>query len=332
MSGQFFLSIVLPVQSQEASICRLVDEVASAAAKIARDWEVIVVDNCSTDQTVDLLKTHLSNDAVPNVQVFALAVETDHDSAAVVGLERCLGDFACILDARNDHVAELPSLIERVRDGFDLVVARNLQRRRASVPYRLAGKVFDLVYRLAHGAAFETDAASYRVLSRRAINHVLQAPHPAVQLRHVGVRTGFKSARLDYRHAPHLESKRLLRDGLDRGARMLVSTSRVPLRVATSLCVFGATANVIYSIYVLAVALLKDDVAPGWVTISLQQSGMFFLISVVLLVLSEYALSPSSRSAPDWGSVVAEEFNSPRMTRNERANVEQIAEMGDTRG
>ena len=89
---------------------------------------------------------------------------------------------------------------------------------------------------------------------------------------------------------------------------LLVSTSQFPLRLVTVLSVFGALANLIYSIYVLSVAVFKPDVAAGWVSISLQQSGMFFLISVVLLVLGEYVLHMSSVSNEGPRYHVGQEF------------------------
>ena len=51
---------------------------------------------------------------------------------------------------------------------------------------------------------------------------------------------------------------------------------------------FGSLSNLLYSLYVVLILIFKSDVAPGWVTLSLQQSGMFFLISLVLLIISEH--------------------------------------------
>ena len=62
------------------------------------------------------------------------------------------------------------------------------------------------------------------------------------------------------------------------------------MRLVTFLCLFGAGSNLIYSLYVILVKIWKSNVAPGWATLSLQQSGMFFLLSLVLLILSEYIL------------------------------------------
>ena len=77
-----------------------------------------------------------------------------------------------------------------------------------------------------------------------------------------------------------------------------------------------------YSVYVLAIAFLKADVAAGWVSLSLQQSGMFFLLSLVLLVLGEYILHMTSLSNEGPLYHVGQEFTSARMTRREKLNIE----------
>jgi hypothetical protein len=113
-------------------------------------------------------------------------------------------------------------------------------------------------------------------------------------------------------------------DGFDRGIQILVSTSRAPLRAVTTLSLFGAVANVLYAVYVLVIGFFKQDVEPGWVSVSLQQSGMFFLISLVLLVLGEYILHMAalSNEAPEYH--LAQEFTSARISRRERLNVERV--------
>jgi hypothetical protein len=106
--------------------------------------------------------------------------------------------------------------------------------------------------------------------------------------------------------------------------RLLVSTTRAPMRLVTSLSLFGAVANLIYCVYIVAVGILKTDVAPGWISFSLQQSGMFFLISLVLLVLGEYILNMATLSNEGPLYHVGQEFTSARMTRLEKLNIEEV--------
>ena len=77
--------------------------------------------------------------------------------------------------------------------------------------------------------------------------------------------------------------------------------------------------------YVLAVVILKDDVAQGWASISLQMSGMFFLISLVLLVLGEYILNMASVSNEGPPYHVGQEFNSAKITRKGKLNIEEVS-------
>ena len=130
---------------------------------------------------------------------------------------------------------------------------------------------------------------------------------------------------MEYSSKPLARNTKKLGESIDRGMRILVSTTQAPMRLVTTLSLFGAAANLIYSVYVVAVGILKTDVAPGWVSMSLQQSGMFFLISLVLLVLGEYILHMASLSNEGPLYHVGQEFTSARMTRREKLNIEDVS-------
>ena len=169
------------------------------------------------------------------------------------------------------------------------------------------------------------EAPQYRLISKRVVNFILQHPQPAMSYRHLPATGGFAQAHLDYSAAPKVLQTKRLGDSIDRGMRLLVSTTRAPMRLVTALSLFGAGANLIYSVYVLAIGLFKADVAPGWVSLSLQQSGMFFLISLVLWVLGEYIVNMVSLSNEGPLYHVGQEFTSARMTRREKLNIEETA-------
>jgi hypothetical protein len=95
------------------------------------------------------------------------------------------------------------------------------------------------------------------------------------------------------------------------------------MRLVTTLCLLGAVTNLVYSIYVVVIGFLKADVAPGWVSLSLQQSGMFFLFSLVLLVLCEYIIHMVSLSSDGPLYYVGQEFTSARIISHEKLNIEE---------
>lgn len=88
-------------------------------------------------------------------------------------------------------------------------------------------------------------------------------------------------------------------------------TGALPMRLVVMLCVVSAVLNVGYMGYALVSKLLEADVQPGWTTLSLQISGMFLLISVILGIIAEHliALDRAVNRRPRY--VVLREVRSP---------------------
>jgi len=320
-----FLSVVFVVRNQSAHIEELLSHAAAGISSFVSDYELIIVDNASDDDSVSVLKKLTGENGLANLQVYALTKEVDADTASWVGLENALGDFVAVIDPMADDIGFLPEMLDKAVSGTDVVFATNAQKVAQSLAYRGAYVVFNALYKRFNGIQLAVEAPQYRVLSKRVVNFILQHPQPAMTYRHLPATGGFARVNLNYSAAPKISHNKRLGESIDRGMRMLVSTTRAPMRLVTSLSMFGAVANLIYSFYVVAIGLLKADVAPGWVSMSLQQSGMFFLISLVLLVLGEYILNMASLSNEGPLYHVGQEFTSARMTRREKLNIEEVA-------
>ncbi|WP_431276898.1 glycosyltransferase [Variovorax ureilyticus] len=269
-------------------------EISNAIGPMVSDYELIVVDNASDDGSSDEFYRLTLSDGLPNLQVYALAKEVDLDTASWVGLENALGDFVAVLDPFADDINFLPTMLDRAVKGLDVVFASNSQQGRQGIAYRFCSFLFNSIYKSISGVNLAKEAPQYRVLSRRLVNLIHQHSMPAVSYRHLPATSGYAKVTLGYSSEPRDRAQKSLSHSVDRGMRLIVSTTRVPMRLVTSLSLFGAVANLAYSVYVICIALFKETVAPGWVTLSLQQSGMFFLISLVLLVLGEYMLHMAS--------------------------------------
>jgi len=319
-----FLSIVFVVRNQEAQLESVLRSANAQISAYVSDYELIVIDNASDDNSIRLLKILTGPEGLPNVQVYALTKEVSSDTAAWIGLENALGDFVAVIDPLVDDIAFLPQMLDQAMSGSDVVFANNQQKPRQSVAYRIAFAVFNSLYKHFNGIHLAKEAPSYRLLSKRVINFILQHPQPSITYRHLPATGGFARVNMEYSAAPIAGNTKRLGESIDRGMRLLVSTTQAPMRLVTSLSLFGAATNLLYSIYVVAVGIFKSDVAPGWVSISLQQSGAFFLISLVLLVLGEYILHMASLSNEGPLYHVGQEFTSTRMTRKERLNIEAV--------
>ncbi|MDX1915671.1 MAG: glycosyltransferase [Methylophilus sp.] len=317
-----FLSVVIVIRNHSDDIENIVVEATRVIAPLVSDYEIIIVDNASDDASVSVLKKLTLENGHPNLQVYALTKEVNADTASWVGLESALGDFIAVIDPLVDDFAFIPEMLDKAVSEADVVFANNKLKPRQSLIYSFAYMVFDTLYKCFNGIHLAKEAPQFRILNKKVVNFILQHRQPSMTYRHLPATGGFSRVNLTYSAAPKISHTKRLGESIDRGMRMLVSTTQAPMRLVTTLSLFGAFANLFYSVYVLAIAFLKADVAAGWVSLSLQQSGMFFLISLVLLVLGEYILQMASLSNEGPPYHVAQEFTSARMTRREKLNIE----------
>jgi glycosyltransferase involved in cell wall biosynthesis len=320
-----FLSVVFVARNQAVLLEPALAQAVATLRGLVSDFELIVVDNASRDDSVAVLKRLTQADGLPNLQVYALTTEVDADIAASAGFENALGDFVAVVDLLADDIGFLPQVLDKAASGFDVVFATNLRQAPQSWPYRAASAGFNLLYRWFSGVDLAVEAPRFRVLSRRVVNFVLRHPQPSVTYRHLPATAGFARASLSYSAEPQVATVKRLGESIDRGMRLLVSTTRAPMRLVTTLSLFGALSNLVYALYVVAITLFKEDVAPGWTSLSLQQSGMFFLLSFVLLVLGEYILHMARLSTEGPSYHIAQEFTSAQLARLRRLNVEDGA-------
>lgn len=319
-----FLSVVFVVRNQSNNIAELLSDAATAVSTIVDNYELIVIDNASVDDSILKLKSITGENGLPNVQVYALTKEVDADTASWVGLENALGDYIAVIDPLTDDVGFLPEMLSKAVNGVDVVFASNMQKPRQSLAYRGASAVFNSLYKWFNDIRLVEEAPQYRVLSKKVVNFILQHSQPAMTYRHLPATGGFARIKLNYSAKPKVSDRKKLKTSIDRGIRLLVFTTRSPMRLVTLLSLFGAVSNLLYSIYVVVIGLVKEDIAPGWISMSLQQSGMFFLISLVLLVLGEYILNMVTFSNEGPPYHVAQEFTSARMTQREKLNIEEV--------
>lgn len=323
--SSIFLSIVIVVRNQSVQAEKILSKAVSCTATLVSDYEIIIVDNGSDDDSISVLKTLTAGNGLPNLQVYALTKEVDTDTATWVGLENALGDFVAVIDPLTDDIEFLSEMLDKAVGGADVVFANNQQKAPQSIVYQVFHVVFHQLYKHFNNVHLAEEAPQFRILSKKVVNFILQHPQPAMTYRHLPATGGFARVNLSYSTAPMLSHNKRLGESIDRGMRLLVSTTRAPMRLVTSLSLFGAVANLVYSFYVIVIALVKTDVAPGWVSLSLQQSGMFFLMSLVLFVLGEYIMHMVSLSNEGPLYHVAQEFTSARMTRREKLNIEVVA-------
>lgn len=321
MPHSLFLSVIVPVRDFQASIDGILQELQAELNEIVTDHEIIVVDNCSQDTTLSILKKLTMPKGVSNLVVFSLTSRVRKEIAAWVGVEASLGDYVVVFDPRYHQLSLIREMLSGALEGNDIVLAHNMFTPKQSQFYNFAKRFFKKLYFLFEHVELGKDDSHFRLMSRKTINFMLQHLRPEITYRNLPSTSGFSKKVIEYKKNYVIpEGSKGFWESVDQGMELLVSNNRIPMRIVTALSMFGAFANVFYSVYVILIAIFKQNIQPGWVTISLQLSGMFFLISLVLLVMGEYLLRvASTNNNPRYH--VGQEFTSARMTRFEKINV-----------
>jgi glycosyltransferase involved in cell wall biosynthesis len=305
----------------------LLRSTSDAVSGLVRDYELIVIDNGSEDATVAILQDLAGPSGIPNLQVFTLTSQVDNDSASWAGVENAIGDYVMVVDPLIDDPHFAPSLLEQAAKGTDVVFAKNEQQIKQSALYRVLHAAFNAIYKVLNGVDLSREAPPFRLISRKVVNFILQNPQPHVAYRHLPATSGFSRWNLRYSSKPLGVEKKRVRGSVARGVTLIVSTTNTPMRIATLVSLLAAAVNILYSIYVIFVGLQDSSLAPGWASLSLQQSVMYFTLSIVLYIFGEYLLRVLSLSNSGPPFTIGQEFTSPKFTFREKLN---IAEAGLT--
>ena len=318
-----FITIIIALRNKSSCIEYTLNDITRVISGLVNDYEIVIIDNASSDDSVETLEELTSPSGLSNLQVYALTKEIDLDAATWLGMENALGDYVIAFDPDIDDLSILGKMIDKAVSGSDIVFATNLIKPRRTLGYRMAEAFFNFMYRQFNGIDLDKEAPKYRVLSKRVINFIAKHKQPILIYRCLPT-AGFRKSYLEYENTQHKIQAKHLGAGIEKGIRLMISTTHAPMRLVMLLSLFGAIVNVIYSLYVVLVNLLVENVAPGWTSLSLQIAGMFFLISLVLLVLGEYVLNVVSflDSKPYYH--ISREFTSVKMQRLERPNIEEV--------
>ena len=137
------LSVVVPVYNEERSIELLYDEIAAALDPLEREWEAVFVDDGSSDGSFAAL-TRLHARA-PNVRVVRLRRNFGKAAALAAGFRQAAGEVLVTIDADGqDDPGEIPRLLAKLDEGFDLVSGWKTQRR-DPLRRRVVSRVFNVV-------------------------------------------------------------------------------------------------------------------------------------------------------------------------------------------
>jgi undecaprenyl-phosphate 4-deoxy-4-formamido-L-arabinose transferase len=121
------ISVVIPVFNEQATLADLHQRLARTMKDVGRPWEVVFVDDGSSDDSADVLKALHAQDSA--VRVIRFNRNYGQHAAVFAGMERARGDVVVTLDADlQNPPEEIPTLLRRLEEGFDVVGGARVDR------------------------------------------------------------------------------------------------------------------------------------------------------------------------------------------------------------
>ena len=284
-SGKKTLSVVAPCYNERTGIAefhRRVTAVAVAAA--GASYEIVLINDGSTDGTLDVLMALADSD--PHVVVIDLARNYGHQVALSAGLELCSGDRILILDADLQDPPELlPQMMTLMNNGIDVVYGQRNARdgegwfkvTSAKLFYRLLQRLVDVKLAM--------DTGDFRLMTRRALDHLNAMPERYRFIRGMVSWIGLKQAAIlydrDRRFAgeTHYPLRKMVSLALD----AVTSFSTVPLRFASHMGFAMGFLGILglgYTVWSWA----SGNAVPGWTSLAVLSliigSGQFLVLGI----------------------------------------------------
>jgi len=225
------VSVVLPMFNEAAVVAPALNAVRAILQSTGRPFEIVCVDDGSTDATASLLAEAVAAD--DRVRVVRLSRNFGKEAALAAGLDVACGRAVIFLDADLQHPVELiPDMLARWDQGFDVVEAIKRHRGRESSVYRAASVLFYSLMGRSAGARLQ-HSSDFKLLDRQVVDVLAALPERARFFRGLVAWVGFDVAQIPFqvRHRAAGVTKWSL-TGLARYAlRNVVHFTSMPLRL-----------------------------------------------------------------------------------------------------
>jgi len=265
--------LVVPVFNEEEVLDAFVDAVRARLGTplLARgdEYELLFVDDGSTDRSVARILDLRGGDP-GRIKLVALSRNFGHQIAITAGIDHACGDTVTILDADLQDPPELVlELIDRWRDGFDVVYAQRTKREGEGAFKRLTAAVFYRALSRSSPIRIPLDAGDFRLMSRRAADAVRRLGERHRFMRGLTSWVGFRQTAVPYVRAPRhagatkFPLRRMLRFAWD----AFTGFSFFPLRLAIYSGLLASAASVGLACWALWVRLFTDRAVQGWTSL-----------------------------------------------------------------
>lgn len=280
------LSVVVPAHNEALVLPQLHQRLVSCLSALGMAFEIVYVDDGSSDATVSIIKQLRIQD--PSIALVKLSRNFGKELALSAGLQKARGDCVILIDADLQDPPELiASMVAAWRNGADMV---NMRRRYRAGETWLKKSSAHLFYRLLNRLSdvpIPEDVGDFRLLSRRAVDALNTLPERNRYMKGLFAWVGFQQVTIFYdRHARAAgDAKQGYLKLLALAIEGITSFSVTPLRMASLIGLVSAGAAFVMTLYYVLKTLLLNEPVPGFPTliVAVLMLGGLQLLSIGIL-------------------------------------------------
>jgi polyisoprenyl-phosphate glycosyltransferase len=283
------ISVVVPMYNEEANIGAFYERVKLALDDIGASWELVCINDGSSDNTLANLIVLHSADS--RVKVINLSRNFGKEVALTAGLNHAAGQAVIPIDADlQDPPEMICELVKKWREGFDVVNATRSSRQGESWFKRTTANLFYRWLDQMTNINIPRNTGDFRLLSRPAINALLQIPERTRFMKGLFAWVGFTQATVYYERHPRFAGKtkwnywRLWNFALDG----ITSFSSMPLKIWSYIGLLLALLSLSYASFLIARTAIYGRDVPGYASIMVAVLFLGGIQLITLGVIGEY--------------------------------------------
>ena len=282
------ISIVTPVYNEEDNVVYFHDEVTRVMKDLAVEYEILYINDGSTDSTEEKLRALAEED--PHVRAVTFARNFGHQTALTCGMDLADGDAVITMDGDLQHPpALIPVLIEKWRQGYDIVQTVRTATEDAGFVKRATSSGYYAFINAISDSPIQPGGSDFRLMSRRAVLTFRRFREHSRFIRGIVGHLGYRQTTVEFvapkRHAgtSKFSMKKMLHLAMDG----ILTNSTAPLRLSFYVGLLAAAAGVLLIAHVLFCTFFGYTV-PGWATMTILMSVFGSLQLMGLGIIGEY--------------------------------------------
>ncbi|MBM2710446.1 glycosyltransferase family 2 protein [Mesorhizobium caraganae] len=279
--GTATVALIVPVHNEEAAIAPFLKAVCASIDPLKETFELIFVNDGSTDATLERLIE--AQRADPRIQVIDLSRNFGKEAAMTAGLDCCDAEAAIPIDVDlQDPPHVIPLLIEKWREGFEVVLAKRTDRSSDSFVKQRSASMFYRVHNWIAQQKIPHDVGDFRLIDRQVIEALRSLPERRRFMKGLFAWVGFRTATVDYVRDQRIagQSKFSSWKLWNFALEGITSFSTAPLEIWTYVGAVISALSFLYGLVIVAKTMIFGVDVPGYASLLV---SVLFLGGIQLL-------------------------------------------------